>query len=689
MTKKRTKNDKLYAQAKELRDIFMSETDRVIPPDSLDPKRMDQILVRGQNLLAEEKQNRKAVKRQRRPVISKAAALVMALILVFGVGAYALDGIAEKDGLVNTLRDTEGNILNGTGIFTVAQSFNVGENDYSPIAQYADEIQKIAKESQKQTLFKIVEDAVNSLATDSASSESLVYTSRNNYSETNDQVQNVQEGDIIKTDGNYLYLLSVSGKLVCQKIEKNGDLTQTAAVSLTDEIAASVDVEELFLYNGHIAVIMQGYDNGMKTKVILFDTDQNGDLVRVGDYMQEGSYLSGRCTGGALYVVTNEYAFSVYGENPEDTVPLIWSNGESRSVSTEEMYITACPSYDMTYTNITGYRFGDMTDKVNTVTVLGSSASEIYCTEEDLYLLCTNRYWSGLAAQKGEEMQNTTSVYRYGLENGKITAEAEGKVTGWMLNQFSADEYNGYFRIATTDNNACRVTVLDESLLPVSELTGLAEGERIYACKFMGDTAYLVTFYETDPLFVIDLSDVNDMKMLGELKIPGYSSYLYPLSDRYLVGVGMNTDENGSINGMRINLFDISDPCEPKLADVKILYGDCNALAGENHKAYYADDENGLFGFPIYSYQNGRENFNGFVMFSVEGGKLSVEKEFDYSKDASALSWDTEYYAAYTYNGYYIQRGVYVNDVLYLLSNEHIYAYGRNDFAYLNVFDLD
>ena len=143
---------------------------------------------------------------------------------------------------------------------------------------------------------------------------------------------------------------------------------------------------------------------------------------------------------------------------------------------------------------------------------------------------------------------------------------------------------------------------------------------------------------------------------------------------------------------MRVNLFDVSDPCEPKLADVKILYGDSASLAGETHKAYYSDAKNGIVGLPIYRYENGVEQFNGFVAFQVENGKLNVVKELDFLDKSSGLDWNSEKTTQYNYNYYNIyrvQRGIYIDETVYLLSDYCIYAYSRSDFAYLGQFDLD
>ncbi len=707
MTAKRKKTDKLYANAKAFRQELAAQTEKVIPPQSLQPQYIEQIITRGENLSAMQKAARKKQKRQKRPMLYKAVAVALSLLLVVGLGSYAIKEQLNRDKLQTldvqsgdhtTAKTASGDILDGTGMLTVAQYYEVLADDYAPLTSYAKELKQKVEQANQKTLFETLTEAVDEAmdfgfkAEDSATSadgSANLYTMAGDYSDTNNQVQDVQEGDIIKTNGAYVLVLSATGELVCQKVDDEGSLQKTDALMIGE--ADNATLQEMFLYQNQIAVVGQTYDESHdhSTKVYLYQYNAEGILEEVGSYMQKGSYVSGRVAKGALYIVTDQYAFSVYRDGEEENVPLVWSDGISRQVTTEEIYIAGCPSYSMSYTNITGHVFGEMPENVNTVSILGSSASEIYSTSENLYLICTNDYYNSLAKLTGESVGRSTSIYSYTLKDGVITAKAQGEVEGWTLNQFSADEYNGYFRIATSDNNACRVTVLDDALQQVSQLKDLAEGERIYACKFMENTAYLVTFYETDPLFVIDLSDVKAPKVLGELKLPGYSSYLYPFGEDYLIGVGMNADEYGSVNGLRVNLFDVSDPCDPKLSDVKILYGDGSILAAEDHKAYYADAQNGLFGFPLHFYQNGYESFDGFVLFAVENGKLAVKKELNFLSDASQLSWDKEYRLNYAYNNHYIKRAIYVGNTLYLLSNDYLYAYGRNDFAYLNVFDLD
>ncbi|MDI6884716.1 MAG: beta-propeller domain-containing protein, partial [Hadesarchaea archaeon] len=193
------------------------------------------------------------------------------------------------------------------------------------------------------------------------------------------------------------------------------------------------------------------------------------------------------------------------------------------------------------------------------------SSNNIYVTYTD-YWVYPLRDWS--SEINGWETE-TTIIHKISIANGTIEYKSQGEVPGQVLNQFSMDEYQGYFRIATTtgwmgQNN---VYVLDGNLDIVGRLEGLAPGESIYSARFIGSRAYLVTFKKVDPLFVIDLEDPKNPRALGELKIPGYSDYLHPYDETHLIGVGKDTVDMGSFawyQGIKIALFDVSDPENPR-----------------------------------------------------------------------------------------------------------------------------
>jgi uncharacterized secreted protein with C-terminal beta-propeller domain len=238
--------------------------------------------------------------------------------------------------------------------------------------------------------------------------------------------------------------------------------------------------------------------------------------------------------------------------------------------------------------------------------------------------------WEQDTVRETAQVRNATVVYKLAVDGGTVTYQCEGEVPGQVLNQFSMDEHEGFFRIATTSEGFVlsgpseprnNVYVLDENLLVVGRLVGLAPGERIYAARFMGDRCYLVTFRRVDPLFTIDLKDPENPKVLGELKIPGYSDYLHPYDDRYLIGIGKEVVEEPAANpitrilpeiapapptreaGVKIALFDVQDPTKPRETAKYVIEGQSvDSIALRDHKAMLFSKAKNLLAIPVTDY---------------------------------------------------------------------------------------
>jgi uncharacterized secreted protein with C-terminal beta-propeller domain len=253
---------------------------------------------------------------------------------------------------------------------------------------------------------------------------------------------------------------------------------------------------------------------------------------------------------------------------------------------------------------------------------------------------------------------------------------ASTSVPGRVLNQFSLDEYQGYLRLATTrdqissrfdDLNEVAINniyILDDKMKIIGNLEGLAGGEQIYSARFLGDKAFVVTFKRTDPLLVIDLKDPKNPKLVGELKIPGFSTYLHPYSDKYLIGLGTDTkdlgDQGVSVGGIKLSLFDISDISQPKELDTYIAgLAGSYSVASNNHKAFLFSSEKNLLALPAQlTKKDYQADFNGVLVFSIENDAFKLRTK---------LAEES------------VQRVVYVKDDLYTISFNEISAYSIND----------
>ncbi len=302
---------------------------------------------------------------------------------------------------------------------------------------------------------------------------------------------------------------------------------------------------------------------------------------------------------------------------------------------------------------------------------------------------------------EGGSDREITAIHRISLSKGHVNLKASGSVPGYILNRYSMGEYNGYFRLATTVRNgnmwwgwgfqgseiSNNVFVLDMDLMIVGNITGIAPKESIYSARFMGERAYLVTFEKVDPFFVIDLSDPMDPKILGELKIPGYSDYLHPYDENHVIGLGKDTVESGSgdfswYQGVKLSLFDVTDLENPKELS-KFIIGDRGtySLAQSDPHAFLFSLSKNLLVIPINYFQ-----LNGYDLEPNAYGEYiwTGAYVFDVTTDdgfvlKGRISHSDEPIVAHTHYGYgndvhSIYRSFYIDDVIYTVSQEKLMA---------------
>ena len=449
------------------------------------------------------------------------------------------------------------------------------------------------------------------------------------FSGTNNQESSVDEADLVKTDGRRL--VTVSGNQVnVLDVTDADDPRLVSTIKLPEEFWGG----ELFL-NGDSALLMTsgwtdtpfmpadgGVDSanssvdlawypGMPTGRLMELDLENGRIVRTFEF--EGSYLSAREVEGtiriALQASANRFAF-VFPSNAGAEESAEEFNRQLIEESTIDQWI---PTYrivtgadgdvveqgpivecDRVYLPGEFAGFGslvilttdlddglELTDSVSVFT----DGQTVYAST-DRMVVATPR-WPVFNARTGEPEEDND--YRTALHTFDITDVdrtdyvASGSVKGTLLSRYSLSEYDGHLRVATTDGTPWNsvdsesfVTVLDErdgELVTVGQVGGLGEGERIFAVRFLGDMGYVVTFEQIDPLYVVDLSDPTNPTVEGELKIPGFSTYLHPLDDGLLMAVGVDGDEEGVTGGSVVSLFDVSDPTDPRLLDKLPLAG--------------------------------------------------------------------------------------------------------------------
>ena len=489
------------------------------------------------------------------------------------------------------------------------------------------------------------------------------------FSGTNVQVQGVDEADIIKTDGKYIYTLSLkSDTFTITKADK-GKLEVISTTTVDDSDFYCGSGAEMYILGDKVAIVSCVYEK-LETdlkfshteiaKIDIFDCSNKSAPKLVKTFKQDGLIHSSRLVGNKLYLISR--CNNLYGkpelDKPETYLPCTYENGEFSAVEPDNLYVSAdYNSYG--YVLISSYDVS-MLSKMDTVAVLGSC--------ETMYMSASSLY---ICASKHKSEQNYTLISRFAVNDGKIELKSLGSVPGTVLNQFSLDEYNSNLRMVTTVNNYTQKTdtvtyytasgsvvedyvsysldertnalyVLDPDLKTIGKIEGLAPDERIYSARFMGNAAYFVTFRETDPLFSVDLSDPKNPKVLGELKIPGFSEYLHPFGDGMLFGFGRDADEkSGATKGLKLSMFDISDPKNVSEASKLTLY-DKYSVAESNHKAFLISYDKNLIGFP------GQTSFLVYGYSKKDGFVKKAEVEFNNFDQNSRMLYIGDYLYIYT-----------------------------------------
>lgn len=536
------------------------------------------------------------------------------------------------------------------------------------------------------------------------------------YSKTNVQVDGVDEADIVKTDGKFVYVAK-EGRVVVFDVRTPSEIAKSSTIRVDDLLDNSVygyaRVADMFLEDDLLTVVFtaekKDYRNGKlftdyyfsmradsQYGIAVYDVSDPAKPESVRYYTQEGYYVSSRRIGDYVYMVTRKSVYAGnYDGNPKDVVPCRCDSAAEETttpVAPDCIYIA---DNSTTFITLGAVNVKDAGEPAGTVTVLGDGGA-VYSSAKAMYIFGTRYDYKADDAEGAvSNAAITTNIYKFTMSGSELAFTASGSVNGTMINQFAADEYEGNLRVATTyegyttkedktvefyTENA--VTILDENLEKLGELTGLAKGEHIYSVRFNGATGYVVTFRTVDPLFAFDLSDPKNPVVTGELKIPGYSEYMHVYDDNTLLGIGQDAtaeSEDADIayyQGLKIALFDVTDP--DNMSEIDTFYlGDRGTTSAVewDHKAlaYYATRD--VFGIPVelFRFEGEQENIydygefdsNSFCVFSMGGGKkismVSMIKQFN--EDGG------------TFN---INRGIFIGDNVVTISDQAIQI---NDFT--------
>lgn len=516
--------------------------------------------------------------------------------------------------------------------------------------------------------------------------------SANSYSKTNIQEDNVDEGDLIKTDGSYIYRMTTSydektydsiyrltitqtdqGKL---DVLYNTDLKELLSITSDD----TIDFHEFYLQKEQLFILYTKQhieDNTARTQTYIaicnLKDKEHPKLTQ--NLSQSGYYVSSRISNGYLYTISNFNETSLQNKKQyEEYIPSV--NG--KTISCDDLYYPDNILMDSTYV-VTSLSLDDHSDFKDTK-AFSSSSGDTYVSDSAIYLYCT---------QYNDVTQ--TKISRIAYKNGTLTVGNSATVAGYFYDSFALSEKDGYLRMvatipadnislfrdlatekASTENTVTEdvnaLYILDSDMNLVSKLTGIAPGEQIYSARFLGDMGYFVTYRNTDPLYSVDLSDPKNPTIVGQLKIPGFSNYLHAYDDGILLGIGQDIDPSTQVSsGIKLSMFDISDLENVTERNKYVIENSEFSPALYDHKAIMINTDDNIFGFVYTTYDSSTDQYGYyFATYTYDSKKGFVETA------RYRLNQKNEY-------DYDSVRGIYIGDYLYLSNNEQIVSYKLGD----------
>ena len=548
-------------------------------------------------------------------------------------------------------------------------------------------------------------DSVGSTESSSSSSNTK------DYSTTNIQVENVDEADIVKTDGDYIYSISEDNVIITDVKDPKQPKVVATIQSEDDDIP-----EDIILYKDKLVVISTKgnqtqryyYNNRMNTVVKIYNITSREKPVLTKSYEMYEPYYTSRCVDNVLYVISSG---NLRKEDDEIVVGYNEDNMEKEMSIDKIKYLKDVKTTKQTLISTVDLNNETADIKLDSYLM---NISNAYVSENAIYLL--NQKYNNdskipiklLFGFKGvfgledyyemdSESGYYTEIYKFDIKEN-VEYKAKTKVKGKTINQYSLDEKDNHLRIALYDNDGSRVAIFDEDLKQIGISDNVAKGEKMYSSRFIGDKVYFVTYKTIDPLFVMDLSNETKPKVLGKLKIPGYSTYLHPYDENHIIGIGMETKEiinrnsNGKVIsttakvvGMKMALFDVSNVNSPVQIS-SVVIGDSRTTSAilTNPKALLFSKEKSLIAIPVNNYSQ------DFEVTSSNNYETMINNYTKYSKPYNAEGYfvyninvqdgfklkgvitHEKTNATYYYSNSKLLRGLYIDNNLYTVSETMI-----------------
>ncbi|MGM7701482.1 beta-propeller domain-containing protein [Pseudalkalibacillus sp. Hm43] len=590
--------------------------------------------------------------------------------------------------------------------------------DRLPVIGSKQRLQAYFEKSHKNSVHVMEKSSADGESSMEMADNSSSGNSDQSHSTTNIQVQGVDEPDTIKNDGDFIYQL-VRNKLHITRAKPADELKLMTTIRFED---MAFSPHQLLLYGNKLIVMGHSYQSetsheqkssGSEDSIArtafhsvqmkVYDVENVSNPILEREVEIEGSYLSARRSQEHVYLIS-QYHPPVWrtfekGDEKVELRPRFRDTAMSNKMNVidydEIQYFP--DTNESHYTTISSINIDKPESPAFHETFLGGGG-ELFMSKENLYIAVQTNVVNDSEFRRSYTPD--TDVYKFTIEDGEIDYKASVTVKGTVLNQFSMDEFEGNFRIATTSGfsgddrtqSFNHLFIYDEHLNLIGKVEGLAEGERIYSARFMNERIYIVTFKQVDPLFVIDASDPRNPEVKGELKIPGFSNYLHPYDEDHIIGFGHHTklvNLKGSrepmiqTDGIKISIFNVKDMHDPKEIHTKIIGGSGTySPLNHDHKALLFEPSKNLFAFPLqmYNEKTGGYLFNGAHVYQItmkDGLKLIEEISHADVSDLYQSPWEQE-----------IHRLIYIDDHLYSFSNNSIVTHEMKTYEQIGAIEI-
>ena len=623
-----------------------------------------------------------------------------------------------------------------------SRTVHVAKNNKSRMASSYDEIYKIMSEkaTDQSDTYRTKATAKSSSSDSTISSDGVKKKSDSKaYSTTNIQTEGVDEGDVVKTDGEYIYIVN-DKKSVVNIVKAQGKETKKIAKIKIKYNKEDLNVKEIYYADNKLIVISGVYEddvlygiedsvtskgcgvnNGKSITIIsVYDITDRSNPKLIKQNTQQGDFDSSKLSGNYVYTISE--ANVNITDKKDSCVPEI----NEKPMDYSKIYLPNKIDGG-SYTVITVMDINNP-DKFYDQTAIAGNVQNVYVSENNIYLIDDEYEEIDISdTKKGKNIlkkknigklqeskknlsakeikkvkkayggeydwskvtetrkigyfksQIKTNIVKYSYKDGKLNFVNENSVEGYVDSNLSFDEkaeclrfvssnstssyvgertvlkdgkgkmisenivntndYEKYYDEKVLDNN---VYVLDENLKEVASIKGLAKNESVYAVRYLGNYGYFVTYKNTDPLFTVDFSDMKNPKIVGKLKLPGYSDYLHFYDENSMLGLGMENDEY-----LKLEMYNVSNG-KAKQISKKVLkrYMDSDAL--HDYKSIIVDKEKNLIGFNA-TLSNGNYD-DVYVLYRFENNKF---------KKLAEISLSGESYAV---------RGLYIDNYFYIVN---------------------